>query len=45
MFLGLKGKKKPGLIYSSWNLLSKEPKHLKHQGEKKCRKFKFFNFR
>ncbi len=35
MFLGLKGKKKPMSIYSSWNLVSGEPKHSKHQGEKK----------
>ena len=41
MFLGLKGTKKPGLIYSSWNLLSKEPKHLKHQGEKSAENSNF----
>ena len=28
-------RKKPMSIYSSWNLVSGEPKHSKHQGEKK----------
>ncbi len=35
IFLGSKGKKIPTSIYSSWNLESKENKHIKHLGEKK----------
>ena len=35
LFLGSKEKEIPSSIYSSWNLVSKGTKHIKHLGEKK----------